>query len=138
MDEADRMFGETILCTYLSPYSNDALVIDMGFEPQISRILSNIRPDRQCVLFSATFPQQVERLARKELKKPVEITVGGRSVVSDTIEHFVEVRKEDEKFFRLLEILGEWYEKVLKPDLCLFLQLETHPLVSGKYPDICQ
>ena len=40
LDEADRMF-------------------DMGFEPQISRVTQNIRPDRQNVLFSATFPRSV-------------------------------------------------------------------------------
>ena len=40
MDEADRMF-------------------DMGFEPQISRIVSLVRPDRQTVMFSATFPRSV-------------------------------------------------------------------------------
>jgi ATP-dependent RNA helicase DDX46/PRP5 len=40
LDEADRMF-------------------DMGFEPQISRITQNIRPDRQNVMFSATFPRSV-------------------------------------------------------------------------------
>ena len=42
LDEADRMF-------------------DMGFEPQISRITQNIRPDRQNVMFSATFPRSVRR-----------------------------------------------------------------------------
>jgi ATP-dependent RNA helicase DDX46/PRP5 len=41
MDEADRMF-------------------DMGFEPQIRMIVQNVRPDRQTVLFSATFPKQVQ------------------------------------------------------------------------------
>lgn len=41
MDEADRMF-------------------DLGFEPQIMRIVDNIRPDRQTVMFSATFPFQVD------------------------------------------------------------------------------
>lgn len=92
MDEADRMF-------------------DMGFEPQITRIVQNIRPDRQTVLFSATFPRQVEILARKVLNKPVEIQVGGRSVVNKDIAQLVEVRPENERFFRLLEILGEWYEK---------------------------
>ena len=56
LDEADRMF-------------------DMGFEPQIMRIVQNIRPDRQTVLFSATFPRQVETLARKILLDPVEIQV---------------------------------------------------------------
>ncbi|KAK8976615.1 hypothetical protein V6N11_057215 [Hibiscus sabdariffa] len=92
MDEADRMF-------------------DMGFEPQITRIVQNIRPDRQTVLFSATFPRQVEILARKVLNKPVEIQVGGRSVVNKDITQLVEMRPESERFLRLLELLGEWYEK---------------------------
>lgn len=39
-------------------------MFDMGFEPQIMRIVQNIRPDRQTVMFSATFPRQVRRLAR--------------------------------------------------------------------------
>ncbi|KAF8409871.1 hypothetical protein HHK36_002389 [Tetracentron sinense] len=92
MDEADRMF-------------------DMGFEPQITRIVQNTQPDRQTVLFSATFPRQVEILARKVLNKPVEIQVGGRSVVNKDITQLVEVRPENERFLRLLELLGEWYEK---------------------------
>ncbi|KAK2973326.1 hypothetical protein RJ640_027969 [Escallonia rubra] len=92
MDEADRMF-------------------DMGFEPQITRIVQNTRPDRQTVLFSATFPRQVEVLARKVLNKPVEIQVGGRSVVNKDIAQLVEVRPENERFLRLLELLGEWCEK---------------------------
>lgn len=92
MDEADRMF-------------------DMGFEPQITRIVQNTRPDRQTVLFSATFPRQVEILARKVLNKPVELQVGGRSVVNKDITQLVEVRPESDRFLRLLELLGEWYEK---------------------------
>jgi superfamily II DNA/RNA helicase len=90
LDEADRMF-------------------DMGFEPQVMKILSQIRPDRQTVLFSATFPRAMEALARKILKKPLEITVGGRSVVAAEIEQLVEVREEESKFNRLLEILGRTY-----------------------------
>lgn len=90
LDEADRMF-------------------DMGFEPQVMKILANVRPDRQTVLFSATFPRSMEALARKTLIKPVEITVGGRSVVADTIEQIVEVREEGTKFVRLLELLGQLY-----------------------------
>ncbi|KAI0563085.1 ATP-dependent RNA helicase DDX46 [Gracilaria domingensis] len=92
LDEADRMF-------------------DMGFEPQLTRIIENIRPDRQTVMFSATFPAQVERLARKILNQPVEIMVGGNSVAAATIDQHVEVRNEESKFFRLLELLGTWYEQ---------------------------
>lgn len=90
LDEADRMF-------------------DMGFEPQVMRILDNIRPDRQTVMFSATFPRAMEVLARKILKRPVEIQVGGRSIVSDTVEQHVLVMQEQDKFNKLLELLGVYY-----------------------------
>ncbi|KAG0207678.1 pre-mRNA processing RNA-helicase [Mortierella sp. NVP41] len=90
LDEADRMF-------------------DMGFEPQVMKIVNNVRPQRQVVLFSATFPKQMEALARKLLKRPLEITVGARSVVAEDVTQVVEVREDDTRFTRLLEILGQAY-----------------------------
>ncbi|XP_064633149.1 probable ATP-dependent RNA helicase DDX46 [Lineus longissimus] len=91
LDEADRMF-------------------DMGFEPQVMRIIDNIRPDRQTVMFSATFPRQMEGLARKILTKPIEVQVGGRSVVCHDVKQHVILLEEDEKFFKLLELLGQYQE----------------------------
>lgn len=88
LDEADRMF-------------------DMGFEPQMTRIMGNIRPDRQTVVFSATFPAKMESLARKVLTKPLSITVGGRSIVPDEIAQIIEVRDESNKEKRLLQLLGD-------------------------------
>ncbi|CAH2043934.1 unnamed protein product, partial [Iphiclides podalirius] len=87
LDEADRMF-------------------DMGFEPQVMKIIDNIRPDRQTVMFSATFPRQMEALARRILQKPIEIQVGGRSIVCKEVEQHVAILEEDAKFFKLLELLG--------------------------------
>ena len=75
------------------------------------KIVNNIRPDRQTLLFSATFPAKMDALARKILIKPLEITVGGRSVVAKEITKQVEIRDADQKFLRLLEILGEMGEK---------------------------
>lgn len=75
------------------------------------KIVNNIRPDRQTVLFSATFPAKMDALARKILTKPLEITVGGRSVVAKEIEQRVEILNADDKFVRLLQILGEMGEK---------------------------
>lgn len=51
-------------------------MFDMGFEPQIKTILQSIRPDRQTVLFSATFPKQIEKVAKSILSFPLEIIIG--------------------------------------------------------------
>lgn len=53
------------------------------------RIVDNIRPDRQTVMFSATFPRAMEALARRILAKPIEVQVGGRSVVCSDVEQHV-------------------------------------------------
>ncbi|KNE61287.1 hypothetical protein AMAG_07028 [Allomyces macrogynus ATCC 38327] len=98
LDEADRMF-------------------DMGFEPQVMKIVNNVRPDRQTVLFSATFPRAMESLARKILKRPLEITVGGKSVVATDVTQVVEVIKDADKFLRLLEVLGKWFAEAAETDI---------------------
>jgi ATP-dependent RNA helicase DDX46/PRP5 len=89
IDEADRMF-------------------DLGFEPQIARILGNIRPDRQTIMFSATFPPQIQKLAVKILNNPIEIAVGKRNKLNPNITAHVEVVEESKKLLRLLELLGEY------------------------------
>ena len=66
----------------------------------------NIRPDRQTVLFSATFPKQIEKLAKTVLRLPLEVVVGERSSVNKDITQMVEVHDEGDKFMRLLQLLG--------------------------------
>ncbi|KAG8439140.1 hypothetical protein GDO86_005380 [Hymenochirus boettgeri] len=118
LDEADRMF-------------------DMGFEPQVMRIIDNIRPDRQTVMFSATFPRAMEALARRILSKPIEVQVGGRSVVCSDVEQHVIVIEEEKKFLKLLELLGHYQET---GSVIIFVDKQEHAdgllkdLMRASYP----
>lgn len=87
LDEADRMF-------------------DLGFEPQIRSIVGQIRPDRQTLLFSATMPRKVEKLAREILSDPIRVTVGEVGMANEDITQVVQVIPSDaEKLPWLLEKL---------------------------------
>jgi superfamily II DNA/RNA helicase len=51
-------------------------MLDMGFEPQIRKIVDQIRPDRQTLLWSATWPKEVQSIARDFLKDPYQVIIG--------------------------------------------------------------
>ncbi|XP_074658788.1 ATP-dependent RNA helicase DDX42-like [Tubulanus polymorphus] len=74
-DEADRMF-------------------DMGFETQVRSIANHVRPDRQTLLFSATFKRKVERLARDILTDPVRVVQGELGEANEDVTQIVEVLPE--------------------------------------------
>jgi len=118
-------------CTYVVMDEADRM-IDMGFEADVNFILdqlpvSNIKPDtdesensltnrvnktlyRQTVMFSATMPPAVERLAKKYLRRPAIVNIGNVGQAVDTVEQIVEfINDDNRKRQRLIEILNEDY-----------------------------
>ncbi|MCJ1377269.1 mRNA splicing protein prp28 [Xylographa soralifera] len=130
MDEADRM-------------------IDLGFEEPVNKILdalpvANMKPDseeaedavvmsqslggkdryRQTMMYTATMPTAVERIARKYLRRPAIVTIGNIGEAVETVEQRVEfVAGEDKRKKRLLEILSS---REFAPPIIVFVNIKRN------------
>jgi ATP-dependent RNA helicase RhlE len=94
LDEADRM-------------------LDMGFAPDVKRIISRLKPDRQSLLFSATMPSAILSLARSILRNPVRVEMTPESPTAERVKQSVYQVQSGGKYPLLRHILNEQREGLI-------------------------
>src|SRR3989449_1263470 len=110
-------------------------MLDMGFLPDVRRIVEKISQDRQTLLFSATLPPEIERLADWVLRNPELVEIGIRRSPAETVTHAVYPVAAEQKFDLLMALL----ERTNFDSVLIFCRTKVnadriaHKLKQGKH-----
>jgi len=89
------------------------MMLDMGFAPQIEKILKEVPKDRQTMLFSATMPPGIVRIASRHMKMPIRVEVAPSGTPVENITQEMIVLERTDKFGELKKILEKYTGSVL-------------------------
>ena len=87
----DHVHNKTVMFNQVSVLILDEAdrMLDMGFLPDIKRIIALLPPVRQNLLFSATFPDEIRNLTKTLLRNPAEVQVAARNAAAELVSHVV-------------------------------------------------
>jgi len=115
-------------------------MLDMGFEPQIRKIVGQVRRDRQVLMWSATWPKEVQNLAKDYLDNYYQVTVGTLELKGNKdITQKIEVCSDQDKYRNLLNQLKERIQNI-KDLVLVFVETKkgadmlTRSLRADNYP----
>merc|ERR1712096_227923 len=83
-------------------------MLDMGFAPQLRQICSQIRPERQCTMWTATWPREVQAIAQEFTNNPIKINIGSDKLTANkNVKQTIKVCAPFEKTQLFIDLLNE-------------------------------
>lgn len=111
LDLSEEGIADLSQVSYVVLDEADAM-LDMGFEPDVRRMFKKVATKRQVLMFSATWPKDIQALAHEFLKNPGRVVIGSEGLAANRdITQVVEVLEDHQKFPRLLKCLEKYHGK---------------------------